>query len=306
VGFATLHNRSIASVQGGTFQDQEVLNDVRVHDYFIPRALISAVVTPLPFLEIAAALTYQGDVDGSGHVDITSNGIQGAPRKDCRVEDPQSPGSHCRVSNAQLIAPFPRLSATLGVRYASLRAGRERALDPLKDEHWDIELNASWSETSHVDQYSLTLFDGPPPARIAFSSSPRTTALALPGKLTIPYNWKDTIGLRLGGDYNVIAEMLAVRAGVSYESSATPREYMNIDAWAVTRVGLHAGGTLQLGKLKLSIAYAHIFFGSVNVPVGEGKVPEIVSANQAAAQPVNEGDYKASLDVISGQVNYAF
>jgi hypothetical protein len=306
VGFATLRNRSIASVQGGTFQDQEVLNDVHVSDFFIPRALASVVVTPLPSLELAAALTYQGDVEGSGYVDVTANGIQGAPRKDCRAVDPANPGPNCRVNDARLTAPFPRLSATLGVRYAALRAGRDRALDPLKDERWDVELNASWSQTSHIDKFSLALVDGPPPARVAFSSSPRSMALALPGQFTIPYNWRDTIGLRLGGDYNLIAEQLAVRAGVSYESSATPVAYMNIDAWAVTRIGLHAGGTLQLGKLKLSIAYAHIFFGSVSVPVGQGKVVEIVSANQAAAQPVNEGDYSASLDVISGQINYAF
>jgi long-chain fatty acid transport protein len=264
------------------------------------------VVTPLPALELAATLTYQGDVDGSGTVDITANGIKEPNRKDCRAPDPENPGAFCRVNDARVLAPFPRLTATLGVRYASLRAGRERAIDPLKDERWDIELNATWSETSHVDNYVVTLYDGPPLARVAFSSSARSMALAVPGKLTIPYRWRDTIGLRLGGDYNVIAELLAVRAGVSYESSATPSAYMNIDAWAVTRVGLHAGGTLQLGKLKLSIAYAHIFFGSVNVPVGQGKIVEIVSANQASAQAVNEGDYSASLNVLSGQLNYAF
>src|ERR1700712_1286440 len=62
-GFATLQNRSIASVQGGTFQDQELLNDLRVADLFVPRALVSVVVTPLPALELVAALTYQGDVE---------------------------------------------------------------------------------------------------------------------------------------------------------------------------------------------------------------------------------------------------
>jgi long-chain fatty acid transport protein len=305
-GFATLHNRSIASVQGGTFQDQEVLNDVNVSDWFIPRAMASVVVTPLPSLELAAALVYQGDVDGTGTVDITANGIRNAPRGNCRAPGTQNPGPHCRVDDAKLTAPFPRLSATLGVRYASLRAGRERALDPMKDERWDIELNGSWSQTSHIDQYSATLFDGPPNARVAFSSAERAMPLPLPATLTIPYKWKDTFGLRLGGDYNVLAEFLSVRAGLSYESNAIPTAYMNIDAWAVTRFGLHAGGTVKLGNLKLSLAFAHIFFGSVTVPVGQGKVTEIVSANPRDAQAVNEGDYTASLNVISVQVNYAF
>jgi long-chain fatty acid transport protein len=302
-GFATLHNRSIASAIGGTFRDQEVLNDVKVSDWFIPRAMASVVVTPLPSLELAATLLYQGDVSGVGTVDITANGIRNAPRGDCRSD---APGPNCRVDGAKLTAPFPRLSATLGVRYASLRSGRDRALDPMKDERWDIELNGSWSQTSHVDQYSLNLFQGEPEARILFSTAERSRLQPLPANITIPYKWKDTFGLRLGGDYNVLADLLAVRAGLSYESSAIPTAYMNIDSFAVTRFGLHAGGTVKLGNLKLSIAYAHIFFGSVSVPVGEGRVLETVSANPMNAQAVNEGDYSASLNVISGQVNYAF
>jgi long-chain fatty acid transport protein len=305
-GFATLHNRSVASVQGGTFRDQAVLNDVNVSDWFIPRALVSVVVTPLPSLELAAVLTYQGDVNGVGTVDITANGIRNAPRSNCRAPESQNPGPHCRVDDAKLTAPFPRLSATLGLRYASLRAGRQRALDPMRDERWDIELNASWSQTSHVDQYSVTLFDSPPPARVAFSSAQSSMALPLPANLTIPYKWRDTLGLRLGGDYNVLPELFVVRAGVSYESSAIPTAYMNIDSWAVTRVGLHAGGTVKLGNLRLSIAYAHIFLGSVTVPLGEGRVTETVSVSPMDAQAVNEGDYSASLNVISAQVNYAF
>ena len=66
------------------------------------------------------------------------------------------------------------------------------------------------------------------------------------------------------------------------------------------------GTSSRCTDLKLSIAYAHIFFGSVSVPVGEGKVLETVSANPMNAQAVNEGDYSASRNVISGQVNYAF
>jgi|GEM_PF-5338387 len=302
-GFATLHNRSVASAIGGTFRDQEVLNDLNVSDWFIPRALASVVVTPLPSLELAATLLYQGDVDGVGTVDFTGNGIRNAPRGNCRSDNP---GPHCRIEDARLTAPFPRLSATLGVRYASLRAGRDRALDPMKDERWDVELNGSWSQTSHVDQYSVTLFEGDPPGRIALSTAERSVLQPLPASFKIPYQWKDTFGLRLGGDYNLLPELLALRAGLSYESNATPTSYMNIDAWAVNRFGLHLGGTVKLGNLKLSIAYAHIFFGSVEVPVGDGKVVEAVSANPMGAQAVNEGDFTASLNVLSGQVNYAF
>lgn len=309
LGFATIHNVNVGSVQGGTFQDQELLTDVHASDWAIPRAMLSVVAEPIAGLDVLGAFTYQSDVDAGGYVDFTSNGIQGAQRTDCRSTDP-GPGPHCRSDKASLKVPFTRFVATLGVRYASRRTERKRALDPMKDERWDVEINGSWSETSHVDQYVLQLYDQAPgsagSSRVAFSSALDSAALSLPAKIVLPYHWRDTFSLRVGGDYNLIASKLAVRAGLSYESNATPTEYMNIDAFAVSRYGLHVGATYALGRLKLSIAYAHIFYQSVDVAVGQGRVNEVVAANPERAQAVNEGSYSAALNVISVQANGSF
>jgi len=309
LGFATVRNVNVGSVQGGTFRDQELLTDIHVSDWPIPRATASVVVEPLNGLDVLASFTYQANVEGSGYVDFTANGIQGAPLTDCRAS-PERPGPHCRSDNASLTVPFPRFAATLGVRYASRRTERRRALDPMQDERWDIELNGTWSETSHIDQYTLKLYDQAPGApgssRVAFSSAPGSAALALPAQIVIPYHWRDTFSVRAGGDYNAIAGKLALRAGVSYESSATPTAYMNIDAWAVSRYGLHLGATWAFGALKLSLAYAHIFYESVNVALGQGRLNEVVSTAPEQAQAVNEGNYSAALNVISVQANGSF
>jgi hypothetical protein len=63
--------------------------------------------------------------------------------------------------------------------------------------------------------------------------------------------------------------------------------------------------------VKLSIAYAHIFYGDVNTGVGRGKVPEIAAVpatppNTVPAQPVNEGTFRARQDIISLQGNVDF
>lgn len=310
LGFANIHNVNVASVQGGTFRDQEVLTDVKATDWLVPRAALSMVFAPADSFEAMASLTYQSDVHASGDVVFNTNGIRAAPLTDCRATAPSRPGPHCESRNAEVTVPFPTLEAVLGVRYAKRRYERTRALDSMRDEAWDVEVNGYWSQTSHVDQDIVKLYDQAPGApgstNLVFSSAPNATTLSVPASISIPHHWRDTFGVRAGGDYNVVPAKLALRLGVSYETRAVPVEYMNIDAWPVAKLGLHAGGTLALHKLKLSVAYAHIFFQPVDVGVGAGRVPEIVSQQQNAAQAVNEGYYQAALDVVSLQANLAF
>jgi long-subunit fatty acid transport protein len=310
LGFANIHNVNVASVQGGTFRDQEVLTDLKATDWLIPRAAVSVVVAPVDSFEAMASLTYQSDVHAKGDVEFTTNGIQGGPLTDCRAASPARPGPHCKSGDAEVTVPFPPLEAVLGMRYAKRRNPRVRALDSMRDEVWDVEVNGYWSQTSHVDADRVKLYDQAPGApgstNLTFSSAPNATTLSVPGTITVPHRWRDTFGVRAGGDYNLVPGKFSVRLGVSYETRAVPIEYMNIDAWPVAKLGLHAGGTVAFDKLKLSIAYAHIFYQSVDVGVGAGRVPEIVSQQPNAAQPVNEGYYQAALDVVSVQANVAF
>lgn len=310
LGFANIHNVNVASVQGGTFRDQEVLTDVKATDWLIPRAALSLVFAPVDSFEAMASVTYQSDVHATGDVVFNTNGIQGAPLTDCRAVAPARPGPHCQSSDAEVTVPYPTLEAVLGMRYAKRRTPRVRALDSMRDEAWDVEVNGYWSQTSHVDADTLKLYDQAPGApgstNLTFSSAPNATTLAIPATIAIPHHWRDTFGVRAGGDYNLVPGKFSVRLGVSYETRAVPVEYMNIDAWPVAKLGLHVGGTLAIDTLKLSIAYAHSFFQPVDVGVGAGRVPEIVSQNPNAAQAVNEGYYQAALDVISLQANLAF
>lgn len=307
-GFASIHNVNVGSIAGGTFRDQELLTDIHVSDSFIPRATVSFVAAPIDELEILGQLTYQSDIEADGHVEFTGNGIQNAPLTDCRVQEPGQPGPHCRSDGATLRVPYPNLEATIGARYAKRRAARERSLDPMRDEIWDVEIDGYWSQTSSVDQYVLTLYTPMTTAHtgVAFSSAPGTNAVDVPPQNVIPYNWRDTLGVRIGGDYNVVPEMLALRLGFSYESRAIPVEYMNIDAFAVGKLGIHVGGTLALGPVRLSAGYAHVFFQPIDVGVGTGKINELVSQNPAGAQAVNEGYYQAALDIFSVQANATF
>jgi long-subunit fatty acid transport protein len=310
LGFANIHNLNIASVQGGTFRDQEILTDIKATDWLVPRAALSMVFAPVDAFEAMASLTYQGDIHADGDVQFQTNGIQDGPLTDCRVASPERPGTHCQSGSAELTVPFPNLEATLGLRYAKRRYQRTRASTPMRDEIWDVEVDGYWSQTSHVDQDTIKLYSQAPGApgstNLVFSSAPNATSLAIPASFAIPHHWRDTFGVRAGGDYNAVPGLLALRLGVSYETRAVPVEYMNIDAFPVAKLGLHVGGTLAFERVKLSVGYAHVFFQPVDVGVGAGRVPEIVSQQPNQAQAVNEGYYQAALDVVSLQANLEF
>jgi long-chain fatty acid transport protein len=308
-GIISIHFKNVASLTGRTFVDQEVLNDVHVNDWFVPRLTASAIYQPRNGLEFLAQVTVTADISADGYVDVTANGIQGAPRGNCKNADP---GPHCRVEDVTLDVPYQRAEVYLGARYAALRPGHMQStkMEPMVDELWDVEANVYWANTGHVDAYRLTLYDVPPSdpnaGRVDFTSDPAGSPSPLPPNAVIPHRWKDTWGFRVGGDYNVMPSLLSVRAGFSYESSAIRRSYMNLDYFPTQRIGLHVGATLALGMVSLHIAYAHIFYDQVKVPVGAGRLPEIVALDRAAAQPVNEGSFNARADWISLQGNLRF
>jgi long-chain fatty acid transport protein len=179
----------------------------------------------------------------------------------------------------------------------------------MKDEKWDFSVEGTWAQTSHVDAFTAELAKASDPVKpkIAFSSDPENAGTVnLPLSASIPHNWKDTWGMRVGGDINLIPDAVSMRLGLSYSSNAVKPGYMNIDAYAVQKIGLHAGLSLQNGNQRITLAYAHIIYKDTTVPVGTGMVKDIVSQQPQAANAVNEGFYQASQDVISLQSNLAF
>jgi long-chain fatty acid transport protein len=305
-GFVRLKTSVVSSLIGGTFRDQEGLSELDVTDWFVPRAIASVVGSPIDSLDLFGIVTLQDDVNATGDAVFTSNGIQGAPLFNCRDS---MPGPHCGVQDVKARIPFPNWETTVGARYAQRRNARTRVLDPMRDEVWDVELEGSWTGTSHVDAYSVHLYDGMPgddSPGLQTNSTPNSIRYPLTQDSSVPKRWRDTLSLRLGSDFNIVRGRLAVRAGMSYASSAVRLEYMNIDVWPVQKIGLHLGATMAFDNLKLSFAYAHLFYERVQVPVGTGAVNETVTLNPEKAQAVNEGDYRAAQDIISVQANVRF
>ena len=311
IGFASIYNKNMISTIGGTFTDPEVLNELHVDDFAIPRATVSFVATPVDSLDVVGSLAYQGDINASGYVDLTANGFMDAPLRNCYQPAGGRPGSHCRVDGVRLKIPNPTLEATAGLRYAQQRGTRKRVLDPMKDEVWDIEADVQWSQTSHIDEFVATVhtkeISDPSAPRIEFTNTDTPQLRPVPNVTRIPKHWNDSWTFRLGGDVNVVPERFTFRLGASFSPRAMPIGYANIDyAMPIQKIGIHVGSTLAVGKYRISVAYAHLFYETIDVPLGQGMVRDIVPGSGANADPVNEGRFAGSLDVVSLQANAQF
>lgn len=307
VGMLHVYNKTVVSSVGGTFNDQEVLNEITATDWAVPRMVSSMVYTLVPGLEAFGVLQYHGDAQAKGRMVLTANGIQGAPLQSCAQE---SPGSRCYIDGVEVNVPFAPLEATFGLRYAALQPGKKRSVDPLSDERWDVELDVSWAQTRNVEALGIDIHNVEPsdPAapRVQFGNGANASTSFVRFGTEIPKNWKDTWTLRLGGDYNVIRKVLALRTGVSFMTRAVTVPHMNIDFWPVRKVGLHFGASAAINDYRITLAYAHLFYQSVIVNRGTGKVKDIATVNEAQSDPVNEGRYDAVQDIVALQVNRSF
>jgi long-chain fatty acid transport protein len=224
---------------------------------------------------------------------------------------------HMSQFQSTVALPLPSMFR-LGARFASMRDGAPEAWedrDPMRDEVFDVEVDVHY-ETSSTLQQVVTRSTG------TVEVEPGMGAPATP-EVVLRRSWRDTFGLRIGGDYNVIANELALRAGVSWDLGAqTGNRTFNgrevswnpdagIDTAGYDTFGLALGASYRWRWLTIDVAYQHIFtFGQVVV---EGRAPTVsgvvpIRAEDCAMGPGypgpgacsnNQGTYSASHNVLA-------
>ena len=213
---------------------------------------------------------------------------------------------------------------------AQKRARRTR--DPLSSDVFDIEADLTWANNSAADTIQVR-FPGDangkgtlPVAGVAGGE--------LPPNADQKRGYKDVFGVRIGGDYNIVPEKLAIRAGTFFESSGANPALQNIDFAPTWRLGLALGGTyrIRLGEgdgaraLELMLGFGHIFFGeqsrtdptssgapgiagtscNASVPVDGTQTCQDGSARYRTKWPVNLGTITNSVNVLNMGVAYRF
>ncbi|HEX5659020.1 MAG TPA: hypothetical protein VFX59_17620 [Polyangiales bacterium] len=240
----------------------DVSTEVTGKDGFTPR--VQAGVWGQPFesipLELGLSFTWTGDLEASDaklrlrnlHTDYYPSGLIGL------VGGVQQPALDATVRGVHVLVP--QISTLQGgARYAKkLPTPVGRAGDRLASEQFDVEVDFVATFAKRLDSIDATL-----PSDVSVmvpSPSPAFAdiALTLPGKIHLPHNWQNQYGVRIGGDYNVLPGLLAIRAGYSFESEGVQKGYSQLDFYPHKRYGLMLGATVRIIDLiDVSIAYAY-------------------------------------------------
>jgi long-chain fatty acid transport protein len=183
---------------------------------------------------------------------------------------------------------------------AILRAGVE--VRPSDDVRVELAyVREFWSIQSSVDITPKNMnLDGvtgmPPQVKIPFISMPR--------------GFQDAHSLRGGGEihYTLGSYHVATRAGVSYETSAVPPEYLSLSSLDFDKWLVSFGGSLYVGPhWRFDGVFAHTFINAVYVDPATAKVPRVNPLNgNAPFEPINGGTYKAAADLIGVGLEYKF
>lgn len=184
----------------------------------------------------------------------------------------------------------------------SLRAGVElRLIDNLR-----LEVGGGFEAWGMHDKISVT------PKQMAvkgIAAFPETFYLPA---FDLPRKFQDTFSLRAGGEYSIpVSSMtLDARAGVSYESSAVPTDYLHVLTLDSDKVTAALGLSLHVGKVRLDAVYAHIFLFDRAVDPASAKIDQVVDRilGNPPEHPdyINGGLYSSRADVVGLGITYQY
>jgi long-chain fatty acid transport protein len=299
------------------------VNDVKalaqVRDWFIPGFTLGANYSPIDELDIAGWYKWQKGIDAKGDLVSDSNYftpvVARGDTSQTKGTDTSAPdcgygaiGNPCGSGkNASVKAAIP-MEAKLGFRYHKPRSSDVRTShhrDPMSQDVFDVELDLTWANNSALDTFQVRF-----PGKVDATGNPIGDGVipvngiaggAAPPNADIPKHYKDVFGARLGGDFNVLPDQLAIRAGMFGETNGQDQQYQNIDFAGAARFGLAAGGTyrIHLGgegvtrAIEISLGYGHIFFATQDQGAQNRNAPGMPGLAGVACNPAGNNPSSA-------------
>ncbi len=250
--------------------------ELRAVDGFVPGFVVSAHASPLRYLDVSAWYRWidsvrttapELDVDRPFY-DSTLTNV--SPICDStETEACQGQSIRNKFQGELFELPFP-MEVRLGFRFHlphddvmartlggdPLPADGPRPVrDPLADDVFDVELDLSWTNTSAANTIQAR-FQSNADGTAALPVKPQGL---LPAVGDIDEGYRDTFGVRLGGQYNVLRNKLGLMAGGWLESAANDDEYLTVDPVVALRGGVGGGFVLRQEWLDFHFAYQRHF-----------------------------------------------
>jgi len=276
----------------------DMLAQVRGSDHFTPNAVLGAWYRPTTFLELGL----------SGQVIPTQiktrSTLSIVPLGEDVGDDVELRRDGKRADDVRLTLPLP-VSARAGVRYFQESNGQLR---------FDVELDVTYESWSRTERFTLDT------NRLVAELLTQTLDVDL---IEIEKEWRDTVGIHLGGDYAAVPDLVTVRGGVFYESAVANASHAAVDFVSGRQLGGTLGASLLLGKLEAALSYDYRRQPKIVVTEGEARVYQEVPGSQCEApytdptnchpqylgQPapaVNAGSYRAFHQAVTLDLMYRF
>jgi hypothetical protein len=289
-GILAINNFTMAAATGGTSPNNDIVAHVKAQDWFIPALTASLHLVPIDALDLVLAFRWQDDIKATGDLDTTTGifdpALDSFTTGEIIIESVEQKMPWKLRAGIRFADRFTPRVAGVG-RFEADPSKPYEIHDPLQDERWDIELDVEYQLNSRNEEQVVTyrpnqgiFFQG---ANGGMRNS--TVYPADPNDPTtrIEKHWKDQISARLGGTYNLVPGLFAVSAGTHYETRGVTPEYMQIDFWPVSRVGVHGGVMVRVAKsIDLVLAYAHIFQETIVVAAPEHKLKDEIDVERVA------------------------
>lgn len=256
-------SRVIQNARSGTQPSLDWLVDLEAEDYFLPTITLSAHAKPFRGLDVTGSLRWVDDFDGSGEVVFETNTFQQQART-----------SSVPYRNDAIDLPGVRVGLPwafgAALRYAGQLPGGgspDGLGDPMDTELWDVEVDGTYYVNTRGSRNKVRA--GNDFAIVTRNQDGSGTAQTVRGEdledVSIDRHLLDSIAVRLGGSFAVSPRKLAVHAGAFYENRGVEPAYVNIDNFALARVGFGLGVMWRIRDFDFTAAYGHIFQETVRI-----------------------------------------
>lgn len=209
-------------------------------------------------------------------------------------------GASVRGQDARVRFVLPGI-VRLGIEFRPLAGdNKQKSLDS------DLRIELAWVHEFWSSHKSI---DAQPDGIYLENITGAPKSVAMP-KISIPRNFVDSDSFRIGGEWIFLAGgyRMALRTGLSYETSAVPKAYMSLSSLDFAKTTVSLGGGLFIGKRwRFDAVLAHTFASDVVTTPQEAKIGRINPlAGNAPLEPVNGGTYTANANLIGVGINYLY
>jgi hypothetical protein len=266
-GVFAINTQTISASLGGTTPANDIVAHVKAQDWFVPALTSSIHLVPDDAIDVVLGFRWSADIDAKGTADLTTGLFDPAfePLKNVGIgieSIEQKMPWKLRFGIRYADRLVPRRPSGTGENESDFSSG-DTIHDALQDEWWDIELDIEYQMNGRNQAQRVDFVDGQL-ARfdpvLGLMPGMRAPTAEVPKEVVIEKHWQDQISVRAGGSYNIVPGVLGLSTGVHYETLGVDPDYMQIDFWPMTRIGIHGGVTVRVSNaVDLVFAYAHVF-----------------------------------------------